>query len=168
MIEESQLAMIIALRENIDRIIAQVDNCGEGGENAVSKQERVLPLSINPIIFRKQKPVAVIFGETRVPVKTWGDVYIAVLANCTQEPEYYNKLMEQRGRIAGKSKVFIAETSDGMRRPRKVCEGLYADVIYGSETLMYILVERILKTIGYNCSNIYIVLSGCLGSAANG
>jgi len=45
-----------------------------------------------------------------------------------------------------------------MTRPLKIDEGLYGETHYGSQTLMYILVERILSPVGYDCSDVSIVI----------
>ena len=172
-INEAHKSVLIELRDSFDRIISYLENDGVDGvdgvegETNISTLERILPLTINPVIFRKQKPIALLFGETRVQVKTWSEVHTEVLRHCIKDPVYYNRLMQLRGRIAGNSRVFIAETPDSMRRPRKVCEGLYTEVMYGSETQMSILVERILKAIRYDCRDIYVVLfNGHRGTAS--
>jgi hypothetical protein len=164
MLKETHQTVLIEVRDSFDKIIAYLESGGEvSGETSMT--ERVLPLSINPVRFRKQKPIAVLFGEERVAVKTWGDVHTTVITHCIQDPVYHGKMMELRGRIAVKSKVFIAETSDGMKKKKKICDGLYTEVTYGSETLMHILVTRILSAIRYDCTNIYVVLNG---GVANG
>jgi hypothetical protein len=115
-----------------------------------------LSLSTHPSIFVGKKPVAVLFGNEREPTHTWSRVYKAILQRAIQEPIYYERLMELRNRMAGKVRVFISDKPDNMTRPLEICEGLYGEVHYGSQTLMHILVNIILKAIHYDCSDIKI------------
>jgi len=155
-------SMIDVINNSFDRIIAglgedSADNANN--ENPMPElSEWKMSLKTNPVLFRKQKTLAVMFGEERVPVKSWAGVVVAVLTHCIQDPVYHDKLMKLRGRIAGKERFFIAENPSDMKRPKEICEGLYVEVMYGSETLMHILVNRILRAIGYDCSDIYVVL----------
>jgi hypothetical protein len=115
-------------------------------------------LNAKPYIFVGQKPEAVIINGERIPTKTWRLVYKEVLQDCIKDPARYELLMSLRGRIAGQQRVFIASSPNGMTRPLEVCEGLYAETHYGSETLMHILTIRVLKPLGYDYSKIKIVI----------
>jgi hypothetical protein len=66
--------------------------------------------------------------------------------------------MELRGRLAGKCRVFLSDSPDGMTRPLKVDTGMWAETHYGSETLMHILTKRILDPAGFNYSNISVIV----------
>jgi hypothetical protein len=113
-------------------------------------------ISVHPSIFVGKKPVAVLFGGERIPAKKWTSVYAVILERCTQDAIYYDRLMYFRNKLAGKVRVFIADKPDGMTRPVKICEGLYGETNYGSQTLMHILVNIILKAIQYDCSSIRV------------
>ena len=170
-LNKTRQSMIDVINNSFDRIIAGLDSNNPNntdGENLMPElsTEWKMPITTNPVLFRKQKTLAVIFGKKRVHVKTWAGVVVAVLTHCIQDPVYHDKLMELRGRIAGKERFFIAKTPDSMKRPKKICEGLYVEVTYGSETLMHILVNRILWAIHYDCSDIYVVLKQ--GGVTNG
>jgi hypothetical protein len=122
----------------------------------MSGYERVLPLSISPYHFVGTKPVAVLFGEERVEAKSWRQVYIAVIGRCNQER--HENLMYLRDKVAGKVRVFLSASPDGMTRPVKIDEDMYGEVQYGSETMMHILTERILDPAHFDYSDIQIVL----------
>lgn len=120
--------------------------------------ERIYRLTTAPYVFVGQKPAAVLFGEERIEVKTWRRVYAVILDRYNQEPEQHETLLYLRGRAAGKIRAFLADTPDGMTRPHRIDDGLYGETHYGSQTLMHILVNRILLPVGFDCSNIRIVL----------
>jgi len=120
-------------------------------------REVIRYLSTHPSIFVGKKPVAVIIGSERIPTPTWRKVYKEILQHCIQDPTYHQMLMDLRGRIAGQQRVFISASPDSMTRPLEICEGMYAEVHYGSETLMHILTIRVLKPLGYDYSNIKII-----------
>lgn len=115
-----------------------------------------VPLQTHPSMFVGKKPVTVIFGDEYWEADTWTNVYKVILLRIIQDPLYYDRLMELRNRLAGKVRVFISDKPDNMTRPIKLDEELYGEVHYGSETLMHILVNIILKAMQYDHSDIQI------------
>ena len=113
-------------------------------------------ITSHPSIFVGKKPLAVFWGDERVPVKKWTSVYTVILQRCAQDPIYYDRLMYFRNKLAGKIRVFISDKPDGMTRPVEICDGLYGETHYGSQTLMHILVNIILKAIRYDASIISV------------
>jgi hypothetical protein len=123
-------------------------------------KEYIYPLTATPYIFVGKKPSAVLFGDERVDVKSWREVYTVILKRCNEDPVYHEALMYLRDKTAGKVRVFLSGSPEGMTRAHKIDEGLYGEVHYGSATLMHILTERILAPAGYDCSAVSIVLKG--------
>jgi hypothetical protein len=109
-----------------------------------------------PYYFIGTKPSAVMFGEERVDVKTWREVAGAILSQCNGER--HDELMYLRNKVAGKVRRIFADSPNGMRRPLRIADDMYMESHYGSETMMYILKDLILKHTGFDCSNIQIVL----------
>ena len=133
----------------IHEAVTAFDRLIEGLESPDSFEETdeiemVIPLSADPYGFIGKKPSAVLFGEERVDVKSWRDVYKVALTRCNENPKCHDALMYLRGKTAGKCRVFLADKPDGMTRPLKIDEGLYGEVHYGSQALMRILCNRIL------------------------
>jgi hypothetical protein len=120
--------------------------------------ERTYPLSAQPYIFVGRKPAAVLFGDERVEVKSWREVYAVIIGRCNQDPACHDMLLYLRNKAAGKVRAFLSDKPDGMTRPVKIDDGLYGEVHYGSQTLIYILTVRILDPVHFDYSNIYIVL----------
>jgi len=123
-----------------------------------TQNERTVPLTIAPYHFVGKKPAAVLFGEERVEVKTWKQVYTVILSRCNQNPDCHEMLMYLRGRAAGKVRQFLSVKPDKMRNPVKIDEDLYGECHYGSATLMHILCLRILTPAGFDYYDIQIVL----------
>jgi len=120
--------------------------------------EITCPLAVHPYVFVGKKPVAVLFGEERVEVKTWRQVYAAILKRCNDDPIHHERLMYLRNKVAGKVRVFLSDDPEKMTRPLMIDDGLYGETHYGSETLMHILVNHILTPAHFDYSNISIVI----------
>jgi hypothetical protein len=148
--------LLAQINMEFDALIARLNGSSEDIEPTV--YERTLPLTATPSIFRNTKPKAVLFGEDRVEVKTWTNVYTAVLKRCNDDPLYHERLINLRGRAAGKVRAFLASSPAGMVRPSMIDEHLYGETHYGSETLMHIMVNRILAPVGFDCSHISVIL----------
>jgi hypothetical protein len=67
--------------------------------------------------------------------------------------------MYLRGKVAGRERMFLSASTEGMTYPIKIDEGLYTEGHFGSEGMMHVLVQRILAVIQFDCSNIYIILT---------
>ena len=141
-----------------DRIIEGLENPDSVKE--IAEVEITFPLSADPYIFIGKKPAAVLFGEERVEVKSWREVCTVILTRCYENPKCRETLMYLRNKVAGKCRVILSDNPDGMTKPLKIAEGLYMEVHYGSQTLMYVLVERILTPAGFDCSGISVLLRG--------
>ena len=123
-----------------------------------ARHEITYPLTIKPYVFVGTKPVAVLFGEERVEVKKWTQVYSVILKRCNDNPVHHERLMYLRGKVAGKVRVFLSDSPDSMTRPLMIDDNLYGEVGYGSETMMHILVNHILTPARFDCSGIYIII----------
>ena len=120
--------------------------------------EHAWPLTTTPHYFIGTKPAAVQFGTEVVEVKTWREVYAVVLKRCNDDPKGHEMLMYLRNKVAGKVRVFLSDKPDGMTRPHRIDTDLYGEIHYGTETLMHILVNHLLKWARFDCSNVSIVI----------
>ncbi len=120
--------------------------------------ESVYPLTIAPYFFVGRKPAAVLFGDERVEVKTWRQVYSVIIGRCNQDPACHEKLMYLRNKAAGKVRLFLSDKPDSVTVPLRIDDNLFAEIDYGSQTLMHVLVKQILAYVPFDCSGISIVL----------
>ena len=109
-------------------------------------------------LFIGKKPAAVLFGDERVDVKKWTDVYRLVYGRVNQDAQAHEDLMYLRNKAAGKVRTFISDTPDEMRRPIKVDEDLYVEAHYGTQTMHHIMVDCILRYVRYDLSDIKVVV----------
>ena len=146
--------------ETYDQLKAEVGGYHKPADKVAvvkgSGYERTMPLTTNPHLFIGRKPTCVLFGNERVDVKSWRDVFVAVLSRCNQDARHNETLMYLRNKISGQQRVFLSDNPAGMTRPVKIDEDMYAESHYGAATLMHILVVRILAPVGFNCSDIQI------------
>jgi len=119
--------------------------------------ELTYPLTIAPYVFVGKKPAAVLFGSERVEAKSWREVYAVIIKRCNESTEHHEMLMYLRNKTAGKRRVFLSDRPDGMTRPLRIEADMYGETHYGSQTLMHILLNRILTPAYFDCSNIRVV-----------
>ena len=124
----------------------------------IGTHEWILPLSTDPYVFVGRKPLAVIFNDERVEVKSWREVFIVILKQCNDDYEHHNSLMSLRDKLFGNIRVLLSKSTSEMTRPVKIDEDMFAETHYGSQTLMHILVQRILLPVQFDYSNIKIVI----------
>jgi hypothetical protein len=127
-------------------------------ETSYKVYERILPLTVPPHTFVGKKPIAVLFGEERVEVKTWKNVYEVVLKRCNEDPQNHEMLLYLCGKVNGNHRVLLASSPEKITRPVKIDEGIYGETYFGSQGLMHVLLNRILAPIGFRCYDIRVVL----------
>ncbi len=139
------------LHETVDR---RIDALLSG---QVSQMEsRSLPLDIHPSVFKGKRPLSVSFPDGRtVETTTWKKAVSAILTDCNSDPAMHDRLMSISGKVFGRDRVLLGD-KDGMDSPVKIDEGLYMETKFDTESLLYVLRERILKPVGYDCEGIHI------------
>jgi hypothetical protein len=118
--------------------------------------EIIVPLVTRPSVFIGTKPNAVIVGDMQYVVRTWREVYEIVIGKCNTDPRCHELLTNNLHWFQGSVRKLLSDAPTSMKRPLKVDENLWAETHYGSETLMSILVERILKPVDFDYSGIRI------------
>jgi len=91
----------------------------------ISEREYVYPITVETYFFIGKKATAVYFGKERVAVKNWREVFKLLLRTCNKEN--HDNLMYLRNKVAGKCRVFLSDKPDGMVRPFKLDDDLFAD-----------------------------------------
>ena len=121
-------------------------------------KEYAYPLTVDTNIFIGKKPVAVLFGEERVEADNWRKVFAAIMSRCNADPQCHDNLMYLRDKVAGRDRVLLSHSPDSMKRPMRIDEDMYAEVCYGTGTLLYILRDRILTPAHFDFSDISIII----------
>ena len=74
------------------------------------------------------------------------------------DARYEQALQAQAGRVSGKKRALLASSDEGMRSPLPIGGGLFLETHYDTETLLNILMNRILRPIGYDYSAIRVTV----------
>lgn len=155
-IREKQNQMIIMINNMFDELVKEVSNInieqGEKNDNF----ETILPLT-NTKIFKGKKSIAVIFGEKRVITPTWKVVVEKILKEVLKQDEMKQKLYELNDKLLGRKRTRLSKTPDDMRKPLELCENLYIETHYDTETLMNLLLQ-ILNDIEYDYRDIKVAI----------
>ncbi len=130
-----------------------------GCANEEVAYESIYPLNAGTGIFKGKKPIAVIFADrVRVSVPTWKKLAEEILRHCNSDPEKHKALMDLRGKLLGRDRVFLGSEAGKMRSPVKIADALYFETHYDTETLLRILTTRILAAVRYDYSGITIAV----------
>jgi hypothetical protein len=100
----------------------------------------------------------VIFGNEQTEARTWKMVAEEIMKRCNADPEKHVALMNLRGMISGRERVFIAKDGSRMNSPKKIDENLYIETNYDAETLLRVLLTRILDAVDYDYSSISVAV----------
>ena len=147
-------AIKTSINATFDRLFLALD----GEESTDLPTEHTYPLTADTNIFIGKKAAAVLFGEERVEADNWRKVYAAIMAKCSADAQCHDNLMYLRDKVAGRDRILLSHSPDGMRRPLKIDEDMFAEACYGTATLLYILRDRILAPARFDYSNIGIVI----------
>lgn len=124
-------------------------------------------LSTNAGHFKGKKPKAVLFPDSRkIDVRTWKEVVFILLTDCVSDPNRMQYLLKLRGRVFGKQRVILADTPQRMSQPMQICDRLWMETKYDTETLLKVLMFRIFDVVGYDYGGIRIILREDGGSDA--
>lgn len=126
-------------------------------ENASAEKQardsQLLPLTAPPGSFRGKKPAFVILHGEEFAAPTWKQVAAVILRDCCSDPQRRRQMMKLRGLYDGPRRALLAETPKGMLSPIRVGRDLYFEGHWDSESMMRLLVERILVEVGYDCQS---------------
>ena len=157
-------AKINEIASSLDRIIARMRQ--ENGTDAAPRSggdayESVYPLVQTPAAFFKgKKPTSItLSGNRRKIVRTWKQVAVELLKDCIQDSRRKAQILALRGVAGGRKRSFIAATDENMRSPEKIDDYIYLECHYDTETLLHVILERILAHTDYDCSPVTISLA---------
>ena len=163
MVRKFRADLIQEINLRCDDMIQQIRETKESGPDNEDKEkkwfESMYPLSSPPGIFKGKKPTGVLFpDETRENAHTWKKVAEAILKRCNADPNTHNKLMELRGKVAGRERILLGGSDETMHSPVQIDEELYMETHYDTETLLKIITVRILQPVAYDYSGIKIAI----------
>ena len=152
--------------EEIDKTIASLKkesiSSKEDSGTAVPPSLGVLntySLSTNPLFFKGKKPCAVIFPDGRnVPAGTWKKIVEIILLDCMNHPDYKKAMLGFRDYLMGRKRKILSNTDKDMRTPIKLTDELYFESHYDTQTLLTIVITKILQPLGYRYETIQVCI----------
>lgn len=162
MIDEKVLNLIEESRQRMHRQMDDLYDRKLEALNASIDDETVpndvcLTMRGNAGFFKGKRPIAVILPDgSEIPAKTWKVVAHTILSDCIDDPNRCTRLMNLRGNIYGKERCIIGSNREQMDVPIKICDGLFFETTYDTETLLNVLMTRVLAVVGYDYSSIKI------------
>lgn len=155
-IREKQNQLIAMINTTFDEIVKEVENLTSEEEKYETAYESVYPLT-NTTGFKGKKPIAVKFGNERKITPTWKTVVEVILKEVLKNKEMKDRMFNLSDKLLGRVRKRVSISSKEMRSPLEVCEGLYVETHYDTETLMNLLLQ-ILNEISYDYNNIHIII----------
>ncbi len=149
-LEELRAELLLLIDTSIDSMMKQIAEVETDGVHIQ------LPLSSSSKVFKGRKPKAVIINNIEYPVKTWKKLVQAILKEVVTDEKYYQKLQNITDKVYGSKRVILSSDYDRLDRPIPITDNIFIEGYYDAEMLLDILKEKILKEIGFDCSDIYI------------
>ena len=155
-IRENQNQLILMINTTFDELVKKVEKMQRGEENDEMEYEITYPIT-NTSVFKGKKPIAVKIQNKRVITPTWKKVVENILKEVLEDEQMKNKIFGLRDVLLGRIRTRVSKKKDQMRSPLKLCDELYIETHYDTETLMNLLLE-ILDSISYDYNNIKVVI----------
>lgn len=155
-IQKKQNELITMINTVFDEIIKEIEQLNTDENKYKTEYESIYPVT-NTTGFKGKKPIAVMIGNHRIITPTWKRVVENILKEVIKDKEMKEKMLGLRDILLGRIRTRVSEKSDNMRSPIEICDGLYIETHYDTETLMNLLIE-ILREISYDYNDIKIVI----------
>ncbi len=160
-IEEIEIARQRVIQQVNTEFNALLERAAKSGNDIRTESrpyELRYPRAAGSGMFKGKKPMAVMIGNESFEVKTWKELVKAVMEKCTESKDNIIRLYELAGHISGKKRVLLATSDEGMRSPIEIAKHMYMETHYDTETLLNILITRILMPIGYDVGHVWVVI----------
>ena len=160
-LEEMRKRVISNINTEFDLLIkrAKSEEILIPDKNESKIYECTYPLTVGTAVFKGKKPISVIFEDGRkFQVLTWKQLMKTVLEDCVADAEKKSALEALCGKITGKTRELISKNNENMKSPIEIAKGLYVETHYDTETLLNILMKRLLDVVSYDYNGISVVI----------
>lgn len=158
--EENMREALETLRAQMHRLVDErIDDAVARMESGEIDYElvRAHPLDWRPAAFKGTKAVAVILPDGReVEAKTWRAVVDTILQDCAADPVRLEHLRCLCDRVNGNFRPLLSSHKAEMKAPVEIEDGLYFESKFDTEQLLRVLVEKVLRPVGYDCSSVLL------------
>jgi len=155
-VKSAQAHITKEINKTFEELIRRMQNADSGEELITKTYETIYPISADSAIFKGETPTCVLFGDRRVLARTWKDVFKLLILECNANIGKHKQLMELRNKVLGRERILLSDTPHGMRRPFQIDKKMYAETHYDTESLLRILLHRILDEVGFDYSDISV------------
>ena len=158
------IAQIEEIRQELHKLIdTHIDNfikqhiAGNTEANSEDSTIKYSLLSCKTSIFKGTKPVSVVFPNGHIEqTNTWKKVVSVILKDCNSNKTMHDSLTELTGKLFGNFRSILSNNPDKLKAPIQIDDDLYFEAKYDTDTLLYVLRERVLSTVGYPYETILI------------
>lgn len=155
-IREQQKQIILTINTAFDELVKKVEKININEENVNIEYESEYPIT-NTTVFKGKKPIAVKMKGKRIITPTWKSVVKVILQEVLKDEQMKKRILDLRDRILGHKRTRISDREGDMRSPLQLCDDLFIETHYDTETLMNLLLQ-ILEGINYNYNDIAIFI----------
>lgn len=155
-IREKQNELITMVNSTFDELVRKVEKMSTEENKYEKEYETIYPIT-NATGFKGKKPIAIIHKGKRKISPTWKIVVKNILEDIIKDETMKNKVMALRDKLLGRVRKRLSKTSDDMRSPLKICDDLFIETHYDTESLIKLLLE-ILEEISYDYNEIQVVI----------
>lgn len=155
-IREKQNELVIMINSTFDDLVKKIEKIQMEENEFESEYETIYPIT-NTTGFKGKKPIAIIYEGKRQLTPTWKAVVNSVLQEVIKNEIMKNKIMLLRDKLLGRVRKRLSKTNADMRSPLKICDNLFIETHYDTETLIKLLLE-ILEEISYSYNEIQVVI----------
>ena len=155
-IREKQNEIVMMVNSTFDELVRKMESIEIEEREFENEYETIYPIT-NATGFKGKKPIAIIYKGKRYTTPTWKAVVENILKEVIKDENMKNRVMALRDRLLGRVRKRLSNTDDKMRNPLKICDGLFIETHYDTETLIKLLLE-ILEEISYDYNDIQIVI----------
>ena len=158
--EENMREALETIRAQMHRLVDErIDDAAARMESGEIDYEpvRAHPLDWRPAAFKGTKAVAVILPDgNEVEAKTWRAVVDTILQDCAADPVRLEHLRCLCDRVNGNFRPLLSSRKAEMKAPVEIEDGLYFESKFDTEQLLRVLVEKVLRPVGYDCSSVLL------------
>ena len=155
-IEELREDLIRQVNQKCDSLLEAYRNGGQCDLHEKRECEHRL-IAVSPAELKGKKPLAI---QTKsgewIETLTWKKVVQKILQTYNENPESHKKFMDMRGKVFGRWGAILESTPDNMSVPLKIDENLYFEAKFDTETMIKVLLEKVLTPANCDCSEIKI------------
>ena len=156
MIDQAFIRDLQQLRDNLLTILNVTVDGMIRQLNETKHQEPIeFSLTMPSSFFKGKKPTAVVFPDGRnIAVSNWKQVVSAIFDDAIKDDNILEQLYRMRNRVYGRSRLLLGDSSSVMNQPLKVADNLFFESKFDTQSLLYVLAERIFKPTGYDLGTI--------------